>query len=243
MIVVKVDAISSTNAFLKEYIKTHSEKKMYCISAFHQTTGKGQRGTIWSTEAGKNLTFSVYLPGIRNIHQNTFKLSALVALALTKVLERHDIPKLSIKWPNDILSRQYKIGGILIENMMTQNKDGASIIGIGLNVNQTYFPEVPKASSLKSIMNASFNLDELLNEILIEMESIPNQFNTLSYSDVIKDYYKRLFKYKAVSMFQFPNGQLLQGLLRGVDEYGKLIVEFDNDRVANFDIKEIKMIY
>jgi BirA family biotin operon repressor/biotin-[acetyl-CoA-carboxylase] ligase len=243
MKLVKVDATSSTNTFLKEFIKTHSEKKMYCVVAHHQFSGKGQRDTVWTSDAGKNLTFSVYLPGIRDIHKDTFKLSALVALALKKVLSNCDIPKLSIKWPNDILSRQYKIAGILIENMMTQNRDGASIIGVGLNVNQTSFPNLPKASSLKAIKKTPFNLDHLLDDILLEFERIPQLFNTMTYNEVISEYYESLFKYKCVSMFQFPDDSLLQGVLKGVDKHGRLIVEFEEDRLESFDVKEIQIKY
>lgn len=241
MKVVKVDATSSTNSFLKEFIKTHSERKMYCIVAHHQVEGRGQRGTVWKSEAGENLTFSVYLPGLESIHKEAFKLSALVALALKKVLINYDIPKLSIKWPNDILSRQFKIGGILIENMITQNRVGASIVGIGLNVNQTSFPNLPKASSMKSLTNISYDLDVLLKDILFEFEKIPHLFNELSYNKVISDYYDSLFKYNKVTMLQFPDGNLAQGLIRGVDKYGRLIVEFEEDRLESFDIKEIQI--
>lgn len=243
MKVVKVDATSSTNSFLKEFVKTHSQKQMYCVVANHQVEGRGQRGTVWKSEAGQNLTFSVFIPGLQSIHKETFKLSALVALALMKVLKNHDIPKLSIKWPNDILSRQYKIGGILIENLFTHTDDGASIIGIGLNVNQVSFPNLPKASSLKLLTFKTFDLDSLLNEILAEFEKIPSIFNQNSYKEVISQYYESLFRYKKVGMFQFPNGNLAQGLIRGVDKYGRLIVEFEEDRLESFDVKEIQIKY
>ena len=243
MKVVKVDATSSTNTFLKEFIKTDSDKEMFCVMARHQFSGKGQRGAVWVSDAGKNLTFSVYLPGIRHIQKDTFKLSALVAIGLKEVLSTYDIPKLSIKWPNDILSRQLKIGGILIENMITQHKEGASIIGVGLNVNQTSFANLPKASSLKAITSRSYNLDELLADILLKFEKIPDLFNSLSYNEVITKYYASLFKFKSVSMFQLPDGSLLQGIIKGVDNHGRLIVEFEEDRLDSFDIKEIQIKY
>ncbi|WP_127845124.1 biotin--[acetyl-CoA-carboxylase] ligase [Psychroflexus aestuariivivens] len=241
MKVVKVDATSSTNSFLKEFVKSHSEKKMFCVVAHHQVEGRGQRGTVWQSEAGENLTFSVYFPGLESIHKETFKLSALVAMALKKVLTNYDIPKLSIKWPNDILSRQFKIGGILIENMITQNRLGASIVGIGLNVNQTSFQNLPKASSMKLLTDVTYDLDVLLQDILFEFEQIPNLFNEMSYKKVISDYYTSLFKYNKVTMLQFPDDSLAQGLIRGVDNYGRLIVEFEEDRLESFDIKEIKI--
>lgn len=243
MKVVKVDATSSTNSFLKEYVKSRSEKKSYCVVAYHQIEGRGQRGTVWKTEAGKNLTFSVYLPGLKAIHKDTFKLSVLVALALKKVLTTYDTPKLSIKWPNDILSRHFKIGGILIENLITQNREGASVVGIGLNVNQVSFPDLPKASSMRLMTDTFYDLSSILDDILFEFEKIPTLFNTLNYNQVISDYYASLFKYNKVTMLQFPDGSLAQGLIRGVDNNGKLIVEFEEDRLESFDIKEIQIKY
>ncbi|MFO7746092.1 MAG: biotin--[acetyl-CoA-carboxylase] ligase, partial [Psychroflexus sp.] len=237
MKVVKVDATSSTNSFLKEFVKTHSQKQLYCVVARHQVEGRGQRGTAWSSEPGKNLTFSVYLPGLKSIYKDTFKLSALVALAIKKVLNTYDIPKLSIKWPNDILSRQFKIGGILIENMITQNKEGASVIGVGLNVNQDQFSNLPKASSMKIMSNRVFDLDVLLSDLLIEFEKIPHLFNALSLKSILSLYYDSLFKFEKVTMLQFPNGDLAQGLIRGIDNYGRLVVEFEEDRLESYDVK------
>ncbi|MBZ9627687.1 biotin--[acetyl-CoA-carboxylase] ligase [Psychroflexus sp. CAK1W] len=243
MKVVKVDATSSTNSFLKEFVKINTEKKTYCVVAHHQVDGKGQRGTGWESEAGKNLTFSVYLPGLKSIHKEAFKLSALVALGLKNVLTTYDMPKLFIKWPNDILSRQFKIGGILIENMMTQNQEGASVVGVGLNVNQESFPNLPSASSMRILSGKSFSLDNLLEDILTEFEQIPDLFNRSSYKEVMSSYYDSLFRYNKVSVFQFPDNSLAQGLLRGVDNHGRLIVEFEEDRLESFDIKEIQIKY
>ncbi|GAA0757392.1 biotin--[acetyl-CoA-carboxylase] ligase [Psychroflexus lacisalsi] len=241
MKVVKVDATSSTNSFLKDFVKSHSKKQIYCVVAHHQIEGRGQRGTSWVSEPGKNLTFSVYLPELKSIHNDTFKLSALVALAIKNVLVKYDIPKLSIKWPNDILSHQHKIGGILIENMITQNKEGASVVGVGLNVNQDHFSGLPKASSMKLMSNTSFDLDDLLNDLLVEFEKIPNLFNSTSLKSILSTYYDSLFKYNKVTMLQFPDGTLAQGLIRGIDNHGKLVVEFDEDRLESFDIKEIQI--
>ena len=243
MKLVKVDATSSTNSYLKDYVRLNSIKVPCCLAADNQISGRGQRGTTWQSQAGKNLTFSVYLPDLEDIHKQNFKLSALVALALIDTLHKYCAPKLSIKWPNDILSRQFKIGGILIENMFNQNRSGASIIGIGLNVNQDEFPGLPKASSLKSITQGTFDLEILLNDLLTEIENIPLKFNTLSYSNVLELYYSHLFKYNKVGMYQYPDGTLIQGLLRGVDNYGRLIVEFEEDRIDSFDIKEIQIKY
>ena len=70
----------------------------------------------------------------------------VMSLAIVKALERLNIPKLSIKWPNDILSANKKICGVLIENVIKQNQLESSIIGIGLNVNQNKFDNLPQAA-------------------------------------------------------------------------------------------------
>lgn len=243
MKVVKVDATSSTNSFLKEYVKTRANESMCCVVTKDQSEGRGQRGTVWKSEPGKNLTFSVYLPGLESIYKDTFKLSALVALAIKRCLTNYDIPKLSIKWPNDILSRQYKIGGILIENVLTKNGNGASIVGVGLNVNQEHFYNLPKASSMKLMSEQSYELDDLLNSLLSEFKKIPDLFNKSDLQTILKLYYDSLFKYNKVSMLQFPDGSLSQGFIKGVDNYGQLVVEFEENRVEAFDVKEIQIKY
>ena len=80
-----------------------------------------------------------------------FKLNAVVCLGIIYALKKLSIPGLSIKWPNDILSENKKIGGILIENFFNKSKIKASVIGVGLNLNQEKFEKLPKATSLKII--------------------------------------------------------------------------------------------
>lgn len=243
MRVVKVDAISSTNSFLKAYIKKHPTVKPLCVVAENQIEGRGQRGSAWVSNPGENLTFSVYMPRLRSIYKDTFKLSALVALAIKNTLIKYDMPKVSIKWPNDILSSQHKISGILIENMMSQGDEGSSIVGIGLNVNQEEFVGLPKATSMKLMCDTAFDLDSVLSSLLDELETVPELFNKNDLSFVRSLYYKSLFRYEKVSMLQFPDGTMAQGLLKGIDNFGRLVVEFEDDRLESFDVKEIQIKY
>lgn len=243
MKVVKVDAISSTNESLKAYVKANGMITPCCLVADRQYSGRGQRGTTWQSEDGKNLTFSVFLPHLENFQKQGFKLSALVALALYNALDQHDIPKLAIKWPNDILSRRLKIAGILIESLLNINGAAGCVIGIGLNVNQVNFEGLPKASSLKMITGKTFVLNELLPYILNEIENIPLRYKNWNYQHILTQYYAHLFKYNKISMFEFPDRTLTQGIQKGVDRYGRLIVEFEGDKLESFDVKEIRIKY
>ena len=140
----------------------HSEKleDFTIVSANQQLNGRGQMGTQWESEAGKNLTFSV-LKYFKNYQiQEQFLLNIITSLAVYNTLKNLFIPNLRVKWPNDILSGNFKICGILIENNLKNNIIQSSIIGFGLNVNQLEFGNLKKASSLKKIKGKTFNLDK-----------------------------------------------------------------------------------
>ena len=145
MRIIKLDAIDSTNAYLKQISSAETLEDYTVITAKQQTNGRGQMGKHWHSKAGENLTFSVFkrLNGLS--FSNQFYLSIVIALALHKTLTLYNVPNLFVKWPNDILSANKKIAGILIENVVKQNKLDYSIIGIGLNVNQTIFNDLSKA--------------------------------------------------------------------------------------------------
>src|SRR5690606_11483476 len=149
MRIIKLDAIDSTNSYLRRLSMEETLEDYTVVMTKYQTQGKGQMGTIWHSEKSKNLMFSVF-KDTSNLHiEYPFFISMATSLALLKTLRKFSTPKLSIKWPNDILSEDKKICGILIENVIKQNTLSNTIIGIGLNVNQTEFKNLLKASSLK----------------------------------------------------------------------------------------------
>src|SRR5699024_4981416 len=133
--------------------------------------GRGQRNESWQTEDHKNLTFSLLLNNLSLDPQEYFKLNALVSLALVEFLnEIIPTSQLFVKWPNDILAGQQKICGILIENILQGKTIDHSVVGIGLNVNQTDFIDLPRAGSLKRIAGHDFELDNLLKELVEKLE-------------------------------------------------------------------------
>ena len=144
MNIIKLDAIDSTNAYLKELTLKSIPFDYTVVIAEEQIQGRGQRGTKWESEIGKNLTVSVFkkIEGLRVEQQ--FYISMCVSLALINSLKKFQIPQLRIKWPNDILSANKKICGILIENIIKNNELVGCIVGIGLNINQKKFQHLLK---------------------------------------------------------------------------------------------------
>jgi BirA family biotin operon repressor/biotin-[acetyl-CoA-carboxylase] ligase len=103
-----------------------------------------------------------------NINQ-IYNLNIAIAVALVASLEIYNIPKLSIKWPNDIMSSNFKIGGILIENSLKSDGAVSSVVGLGLNI-KINFDNLPKASSLAVICGVEFDIEQLLYSIIDQMK-------------------------------------------------------------------------
>ena len=115
MNIIKLDAIDSTNNYLKKMILHEGINDYTVVTAKFQTEDKGQLGTKWESEHSKNLICSVYKKNINIKVQDQFVISALVSLALIKTLRKINLSNLNIKWPNDIMSDNKKICGILMK--------------------------------------------------------------------------------------------------------------------------------
>jgi BirA family biotin operon repressor/biotin-[acetyl-CoA-carboxylase] ligase len=242
MKVIKLDAIDSTNDFLKDLISKQLVDNFTIVTAENQIKGKGQMGSVWNSEIGKNLIMSVLIKDFIFDISEIFNLNIAFSLAVINALEERKIPKVSIKWPNDIMSDSKKIGGILIENSIKSDGTISSVVGLGLNVNQTYFQDLPKASSLALICDAFFNKEELLFSIVENMK-----LNILSWneqSDLMWQKYENYLFKKGIPMpFQNKENQNFMGMIQGVSSIGKLKILLENDTVSEFDIKEIQLLY
>ena len=139
------DTIDSTNSEARrraESAENGNIDNMSVYAARFQTAGRGQRGNKWTSAAGENLTFSILLypgkggnPKVNAIGQ--FCLSIVSSLSVIDFLSSKNV-QASIKWPNDIYVGNKKVCGMLIENCLSGTEVSSSIIGIGINLNQTY---------------------------------------------------------------------------------------------------------
>jgi BirA family transcriptional regulator, biotin operon repressor / biotin---[acetyl-CoA-carboxylase] ligase len=243
MNIIKLSAIPSTNTFLKELSATENLPEFTIVVAENQQEGKGQRGSNWASEGGKNLTFSVLVKNFTTKHDSIFVLNILVANALLNTLNKFQIPNVSIKWPNDILSGKKKVAGILIENSFKSANEITSIIGIGLNVNQTNFENLPLASSLAIVTNTLFDKDQLLTEIVTEIKLLLEKLTTSNTDFLWKTYHQNLFMKDKVASFQVGNEKPFSAVIQGVSTEGKLLLLQEDDLVHEYDIKEIKLLY
>ncbi len=246
MKLIKLDAIDSTNDFLKAISGKDELDNFTVVTAENQTKGKGQMGAKWQSESGKNLIMSALVKDFVFDNEQVFNLSLITALSVIDVLKSLDISDLSIKWPNDIMSYNKKIGGILIENTIKSDGRIVSVVGLGLNVNQTNFEELPNASSLAVISGKSFDKDALPQLII---EKIREKIDLWEGNSAIfwDEYFNSLFRKGVPMPFKNLNpegsGQNFMGIIQGVSSIGKIQILLEDDTVSEFDIKEIQMLY
>jgi len=241
MRLVKLDAIDSTNNYLKELIRRDETENFTIISAEEQTNGRGQMGSVWNSEKGKNVIMSVLVKDFLSDASEVFNLNMAFSLAVLSVLKKHQIPDLSVKWPNDIMSGNKKVGGILIENAFKSECEIQSVIGLGLNVNQSDFDHLPQASSLYLVSGRIFDKDILILEIANQLK-VNLEYWSVKHEQFRTNYVASLFKLNKIMKFKRADESIFEGYVVGIDSAGKLLLNY-GQVISAFDIKEVQMIY
>jgi BirA family biotin operon repressor/biotin-[acetyl-CoA-carboxylase] ligase len=237
---LKFDEISSTNDWLMEQISVQKLAEGTVVFALHQTRGKGQRGSFWSAVDAKSLTFSVLLKPYFLYTPYAFDLSVCVALAIHDCLNELRTG-FHIKWPNDIYFEDKKIAGVLIENQMSKSAYQNAVVGVGLNVNQDEFDDLPQAISLKQIVGVEFPLTKVLERLCETLEARYLQLRANKYESLKSEYLSKLYWFEESHFFKSQN-EIMQGQIVDVLRNGRLQVKHTNGELRDFDIKEIEFV-
>ncbi|MEO8793862.1 MAG: biotin--[acetyl-CoA-carboxylase] ligase [Daejeonella sp.] len=240
--IVTLKEVNSTNAFLKHSLSNSAPfAEGTVIMAEKQLAGRGQTDNAWHSEEGKNLTFSVLLnPKFLDVSKQ-FELNKAMSLALNDVLAGYFGDDAKIKWPNDSYIGNKKIAGMLIENVVQGTKIKHAIVGIGLNINQSEFPEsLPYATSFKKILQNDYDLHAILVEICAAIEARYLQLRAGKYDLLHAEYLKTLYQYNTVNTYKF-DGVVQNGKICGISKEGFLQVETDKGQ-REFSIKEIEFL-
>lgn len=241
------DSIDSTNSEARRRLPANAKMSVY--AAKFQTAGRGQRGNKWSSAAGQNLTFSVLLnfthPQMPVLAvRNQFLLTIASALSVSDLLQKLNIRN-SIKWPNDIYIGRRKVCGMLIENIVGNAGLEHSIIGIGLNLNQTEFP--PELVNPTSVLVSSGRRtvpEEVLDDFLdIFSEYIPYLSDIEGINEIRNKYVSRLFGLGVSREYHDCLRNVdFTGTIKGISEEGLLLMEMPDKTVSNYSFKEVSYI-
>ncbi|MFO7934238.1 MAG: biotin--[acetyl-CoA-carboxylase] ligase [Bacteroidales bacterium] len=235
---ITLDRVSSTNTYVAGLLKQEKVREELVVTANYQETGKGQGSSTWYSEPGRNLLMSVLLFPVFLSASMQFYLSRAVSLALCDFIRSRDIPP-RIKWPNDILISGGKIAGILIENGVTGQSLSHSIVGIGLNLNQTIYPpfDVPATSMVLETGRTEVprkTAEQLYGHLRLRMD----QLEQGEYGPLEKEYLELLYRIHEVSSF-IEGDRTFRGIIRGVNPYGELLVE-EGGTTRAFGFREIR---
>jgi len=212
------------------------------VTARIQTQGRGQSGNKWSAEQGKNLTFSMVLyPKFVPVNEQ-FIISQIVALAVKETLSLY-VTDVTIKWPNDIYYLNKKITGILIENNLTEKTFSSSIIGIGINVNQTEFPsDLPNPISLIQIISKEISIDEVLEQILSRVYSYYSQIREDKES-VRTHYFNSLYRHEGLfAFYDHLRNEEIKASILSVEKNGMMNLKMDNGEIRSYWFKEVQYL-
>ncbi len=241
------DSIDSTNSEARRRLLANAKMSVY--AAKFQTAGRGQRGNKWSSEAGQNLTFSVLLnfthPQMPDFAvRNQFLLSIVASLSVSDLLRKLNICN-TIKWPNDIYIGRRKVCGMLIENIVGNAGLEHSIIGIGLNLNQTEFPpELVNPTSVLVSSGLKTVPEDVLDDFLdIFSGYMPYLSDIEGINEIRNKYVSRLFGLGVSREYHDCLRNVdFTGTIKGISEEGLLLMEMPDKTVSNYSFKEVSYI-
>lgn len=207
-----------------------------------QTAGRGQLGAVWESAPGENLTLTIILHPTWLRAEAQAGLSQAVALAIAATI-REVTPELTpyIKWPNDLLVRGKKVAGILIENTISGQAITQALIGIGVNINQSYFSEaLSNAASLSSLLGSRVDIERFQAVLFSYIEQYYERLRVEGPEGMRVDYLHNLFGRGVWKLYyKMPMEVPFWGCIMEVDEEGRLCVETAQG-LEKFTLKEIK---
>ena len=258
MRIVALDSVESTNKYC-EALNLDEVEDFTCYWALEQTAGIGQRiadndtatHNRWHSSPGLNLTFSLVLHPTFLPAERQFRLTQAISLALTdflSLLTSHF--SLHIKWPNDIYVDGRKICGTLITTRLSTPHYplptthypliSSAICGIGLNVNETTFPEwVPNPTSLRLLTGRSYELEPLLRQLL---QCIERRYEALRSDTDLDEEYLALLLGRDVPAQYLYQGHTITATIDGVDAFGRLLLTVADGTHLCCNLKEIALL-
>ena len=262
--------VDSTNAELvRRLAERPLPPAGFLLSTQRQSKGRGQTGKQWHSEAGANWTASLLLYPTHLAADQAFRLSQVCALAVRDVvvamlangssstnrLSADSVDQnlrgtigpaeVQIKWPNDILVDSRKIAGILIQTGIQGRMLSWAILGIGLNVNQRQFPSglarVPTSLALET--GKTVGLEDLQSQLLARLGYYYNQTASAHFTALDGAYQSQLFQRDQQSLYRdLQSGETFEGILRGTDQQGRLLLDGPEGRLTTYDPQSIAFL-
>jgi BirA family biotin operon repressor/biotin-[acetyl-CoA-carboxylase] ligase len=243
-VVFCLNSVDSTNKYAQDIISKTNPIEGTVIRAEEQFAGRGQFGSVWKSTPGENITISIILCPKFLLVKHQFYLNAAIALGVYDFINEIVLAdNVSIKWPNDIYIGEKKVAGLLIENILRGAYLDKTVVGIGINVNQTEFDaSLPNPTSISLECQKKFSIDEILFQLYACLERQYLRLQKGSFSEITQDYQKCLFGMNIQRKYKLSDGSQIDAEIVGVEENGRLLVKH-NETIRSFDLKEISVLF
>ncbi|WP_313215903.1 biotin--[acetyl-CoA-carboxylase] ligase [Soonwooa sp.] len=234
-LIYKSEVTSTNEEILDLLINTPEHLALY---SFNQTKGRGQYGNVWNIQIDKNLAYTFAIK-TKNINIDDVSFNYRTALITRDYIAKMTKSTVNIKWPNDLILNQKKICGILIEKKKVAH-ESYFIIGIGINILQENYDNLPKAGSILTTTGQAFNLksftkvfhDYFKNEIL----------KTTDDAEILNNFNRHLFRKNEISVF-VKDDIRQNGIIKNADADGYLWIDFENDGLQRVFHKQVELLY
>ncbi|MCL1932272.1 MAG: biotin--[acetyl-CoA-carboxylase] ligase [Candidatus Azobacteroides sp.] len=241
MNIIPIEKVTSTNDYLKELAHKEVLEEGTVVVTANQTEGKGQRGNVWESEAGKNITCSILLyPSFLQI-QRYFLLSEVIGLGVKETLDAY-VAGITVKWPNDVYYDERKIAGILIENELVGNEYKLSVAGIGININQERFlSKAPRPVSLKQITGRDYDTESILLELI---QNILYRYERLKEGDtenLIRMYHDALYRRTGFHRYK-ADEEIFYARMDRVSDDGFLHLVTEENEERSYAFKNVRFL-
>ncbi len=212
------------------------------VWADFQTAGRGQRGHEWHSRKGENLTFSVVLEPTFVPIAEQFSVSEVVALSLVDMLSEYGI-EARIKWTNDIYVGDRKLVGILIEHSLAATTLRRTIVGVGVNVNQTEFDaSLPNPVSMAQLLGRQLDAEEVLQHFLKRLQNNYELLREGGAEALHSRYNELLYRKNEYHTYALPSGEKFSAKIIGTAPNGALRLEDEKGQAKDYLFKEVEFV-
>ena len=225
-------------------------KEIQLVTADYQTHGHGQVNTVWESARGENLLFSFLFQPQHITAGEQFFLSEIACLAIAHTLDAYT-EGISVKWPNDVYHHDRKICGMLLRHTLSGAQISATLVGIGLNLNQKQFVgDAPNPVSLRQIIGRPVDREEVLNRFahhfdrLLRTVTPPDPDERLAQRQRLHgEYLRRLYHHDGAHDYvDTASGETFSAHIVDVAPTGQLTLRTTDGRLRHYHFKEVRFV-
>lgn len=229
--IIQLHEVDSTNNYAAKLLSEGKLTHGTVILAEYQTAGKGQRGNSWLTTGVKQFTGTYYVKTEFLSVEHLCFLNMSIALAVRETLNQLIEPTCLIKWPNDLFVNDQKMAGILIESNWKNGKVEGALVGIGININPVF--HVKHAISLKDLLGKEVNTFVILELLSVALQNYFMLLRAGDFEQIKLNFESHLWKKnQTISMIDNACMTEFEGVIRGVDSIGNILIERAGETIA-----------